>query len=83
MGFNSVVWLSLKIMSKRNKNIVSTEGGIPDFRSKDGLYPVANYIYSFAGEYLAVINEEPLKVQLDDDTDMFIQGIVGKLHGSL
>lgn len=47
------------------------------------VYPAANYIYSFAGEHLVVINKEPLKVQLNADTDLFIQGAVGEVLGNL
>ena len=36
------------------------------------VYPAANFIYDFCGEHLVVINKEELKVQLNEDSDLFI-----------
>lgn len=43
------------------------------------VYPAANFIYDFYGKHLVVINKEELKVQLNEDTDLFICDSMGKV----
>lgn len=43
------------------------------------VYPAASYIHHFMGKHLVVINKEPIKVKIDDEKDLFIQGAVGEI----
>lgn len=43
------------------------------------VYPAASYIYEFRGEHLVVINKDELKISLNPDSDLFIQGSMGKV----
>ena len=47
------------------------------------VYPAANFIYDFCGDHLVVINNEKLKVQLNDDTDLFICESLGNVFHAI
>jgi len=47
------------------------------------VYPAANFIYDFCGEHLVVINKEELKVQLNEDSDLFICESMGKIFAEI
>lgn len=47
------------------------------------VYPAANFIYDFCGEHLVVINKEELKVQLNEDSDLFICESMGKVFAEI
>lgn len=47
------------------------------------VYPAANLIYDFCGEHLVVINKEELKVQLNEDSDLFICESMGKVFAEI
>ena len=43
------------------------------------VFPAANFIQYFAGKHLVVINKEKLKIQLNEETDLFICDSMGKI----
>ena len=47
------------------------------------VYPAANFIYDFCGEHLVVVNKEELKVQLNDDSDLFICESMGNVFAEI
>lgn len=47
------------------------------------VYPAANLIDDFSGEHLVVINKEELKVQLNNETDLFICESMGKVFAEI
>ena len=47
------------------------------------VYPAANFIYDFRGDHLVVINKEELKIQLNDDTDLFICESMGNVFAEI
>lgn len=47
------------------------------------VYPAANFIYSFSGNHLVVINREELKISLNKDSDIFICNSMGKVFGEV
>lgn len=47
------------------------------------VYPAANFIYSFCGEHLVVINKEKLKVQLNEDSDLIFCESMGKVFAEI
>ena len=47
------------------------------------VYPAANLVRYFAGKHLVVINREPLKLPINDDTDIVIQGSMGEVFAEL
>ncbi len=47
------------------------------------VYPAASYIYGFRGEHMVVINLEPLDVQLNPESDLYIQKSMGEVFAAL
>ncbi len=47
------------------------------------VYPAASYIRYFRGNHLIVINKEPIKVQLNPDTDVAIIGSLSEVFGKI
>ena len=43
------------------------------------VYPAAYFVYQFAGNHLVIINKEELQINLNPDSDLFIQGSMGKV----
>ena len=43
------------------------------------VYPAANYISYFCGEHLIVINNEPINLMLNDETDLMIIDSLGNV----
>lgn len=43
------------------------------------VYPAAGYISNFMGAHMVVINKEPIKIKIDSEKDIFIQGAVGEI----
>lgn len=47
------------------------------------VYPAASYVYEFRGKHRVVLNREPLDVRLHPETDVFIEGSMGKTFSAL
>lgn len=70
----------------------AVEGAIRAIRQADCLivagtslnvYPAASYVYEFRGNHLVILNLDSLKVTLNPEKDLFIQGKMGEVFALL
>jgi len=47
------------------------------------VYPAAGFVQEFKGDHLIVINKEPIRIALNDETDIFIEGAMGDVFKTI